>query len=168
MPEGHSSSRPATALFLGTPPFAVPSLEALAAFPPIDIVGVFTQPDRPSGRGMKRIPSPVKQTALALDLPVYQPENLKEQTMEPILTALPSIDFIFVVAYAKKIPNRLLEYPKYGCINLHPSLLPKYRGGAPLRQAMIAGEKVSGVSTMYVVEEWDAGDVIFQEEIPSH
>jgi len=160
----HDGEKNASSLFMGSPEFALPSLLSLAKSPIVQIHAVFTQPDRPRGRGMKLHPTPVKETALTLGLPVYQPEKLRKEIVQPILQSLPPLDFIFVVAYGKKIPTYLLEYPRYGCINLHPSLLPKYRGGAPIRRAIFNGDRETGVTTMYLDEGWDTGDIILQEK----
>lgn len=166
MPEDASAQPPASSLFMGTPEFALPSLTALARSPITRIHAVITQPDRPRDRGMRRHPTPVKEAVEPLGIPVFQPDKLKPEQLEPILERLPALDFIFVVAYGKKIPKRLLEYPRFGCINLHPSLLPKYRGGAPIRRALFDGERETGVTTMYLDEGWDTGDLILQERVP--
>lgn len=161
---GSLTSKP-SALFMGTPSFAIPSLRALKEHSPCQLVGVVTQPDRPGGRGMKLQPPPVKPVALELGLKVFQPEKLQESLFRPILEQLPALDFIFVVAYGKKIPEYLLNYSRYGCINLHPSLLPKYRGGAPIQRALFNGDPETGVSTMYLDQGWDTGDMILQEKV---
>ena len=157
--------KPANAIFMGTPEFAIPSLKALAGSPLLNIQAVLTQPDKPRGRGMKLRPTPVKMAAEELGLPLYQPVNLKEENFRPLLDQWPPLDIIFVVAYGKKIPPYLLNLAKYGCINLHPSLLPKYRGGAPIQRALFNGDAVTGVTTMYLDEGWDTGDLILQEQV---
>lgn len=158
-------SQTAHAIYMGTPDFAVPSLQALAKCPWVRIHAVLTQPDKPRGRGMKLQPTPVKISAEALGLPVLQPTTLKKDSFRPILEQWPPLDFIFVVAYGKKIPPYLLEYSKFGCINLHPSLLPRYRGGAPIQRALFNGDVETGVTTMHLDEGWDTGDLIFQEKV---
>lgn len=149
-------------VFMGTPDFAAVSLEKLVS-EGFDVVGVFTQPDKPKGRGMKLAPCETKQVALAHNLPVYQPEKLRDGTALAILQELKP-DILVVVAYGKLLPNDILELPKFGAINVHGSLLPKYRGSAPIQRAVLNGEKVTGVSTMYLAEEMDAGDVIYTAE----
>lgn len=149
-------------VFMGTPDFAAVSLEKLVS-EGFDVVGVFTQPDKPKGRGMKLVPCETKQVAVANHLPVYQPEKLRDGTALAILQELKP-DILVVVAYGKLLPNDILELPKFGAINVHGSLLPKYRGSAPIQRAVLNGEKVTGVSTMYLAEEMDAGDVIYTAE----
>jgi len=167
MPDPTSNASPpkASALFMGTPQFAVPSLLALAEHPHVALHAVVTQPDRPQGRGQRLRAPAVKETAQRIGLPVFQPATLKEEPFQPVLQQLPPLDFIFVVAFAKKIPPYLLNYPRLGCINLHPSLLPKYRGGAPMRRAIFAGETQTGITTMILNEGWDTGDLICQETV---
>ncbi len=160
-----STPRLAHAIYMGTPDFAVPSLRALAQCPQVQIHAVLTQPDKPRGRGMKLQPTPVKTAAEALGFPVFQPTTLKEESFLPILEQWPPLDFIFVVAYGKKIPSYLLKYAKFGCINLHPSLLPRYRGGAPIQRALFNGDTETGVTTMYLDDGWDTGDLILQERV---
>lgn len=144
-------------LFMGTPEFAVPSLEKLME--EHEIIGVFTKVDKPNTRGKKIKYTPVKEYALEHNIPVYQPNSLRvEETFEIIKELNP--DLIVVVAYGKIIPNNIIEYPKYGIINVHSSLLPKFRGAAPINAAIIAGEKESGVTIMDIAEELDAGDII--------
>ena len=149
-------------VFMGTPDFAAASLEKLieAGY---EIPGVFTQPDRPRGRGMALSACPVKELALAHGLPVFQPESLRSpEALENLRSLRP--DVIAVVAYGKLLPKEILELPPLGCVNVHGSLLPKYRGCAPIQWAVLNGDKVTGVSTMYLSERMDAGDVIFSEE----
>jgi methionyl-tRNA formyltransferase len=154
------------AVFMGTPEFALPSLKILVDSPQVRLHGVFSQPDKPKGRGMKVQSPPVKEFAREAQLPVYQPKTLKESPVRELLKGMPELDFVFVVAYGKKIPDEVLNLPRYGCINLHPSLLPKYRGGAPMRRALFNGESETGVTTMYLDQGWDTGDIILQQRIP--
>src|SRR5208337_2500116 len=148
-------------VFCGTPLFAVPTLEKLvcAGF---RIKLVATQPDRPSGRGMEVTPSPVKRTALALDLPVIQPEKIK--TNDEFRTTLESIapEAIIVVGYGRIIPQWMIDLPRQGNINLHASLLPKYRGAAPVQWAIAMGERTTGVTTMRINAGLDTGDILLQ------
>lgn len=144
-------------LFMGTPDFAVPCFDVLNS--EYDIVGAFTKIDKPNMRGKKIKFTPVKEYALEHNIPVYQPNSLKtEETYNLIKELAP--DLIVVVAYGKILPKEIIELPKYGVINVHSSLLPKYRGAAPINAAIIHGEKETGVSIMYIAEELDAGDVI--------
>ena len=133
-------------VFMGTPDFAVPSLKRLIS-DGYEIVGVFTQPDKPKNRGMKLTPSPVKVVALEHEIPVYQPTTLKTDEAYDVLTALKP-DLIVVAAYGKILPKRILELPKLGCINVHSSLLPRYRGAAPINWAILNGEDETGVTIM--------------------
>ncbi len=149
-------------VYMGTPDFAAVSLKKLID-EKFDVVGVFTQPDKPKGRGMKLFPCETKQVAVEYDLPVYQPAKLRDGEALAILKELQP-DILVVVAYGKLLPNDILELPKYGAINVHGSLLPKYRGSAPIQRAVLNGEKITGVSTMYLAEEMDAGDVIYTAE----
>ncbi|MDD2553932.1 MAG: methionyl-tRNA formyltransferase [Desulfotomaculaceae bacterium] len=151
-------------IFMGTPDFAVPALKALAEAQ-YEVAAVVTQPDRPRGRGKKEMPPPVKETAGALHIPVLQPLRIKDPDFIRLLNDL-SPDVIVVVAFGRILPRDILELPKYGCINLHASLLPKYRGAAPIHRAVINGEKVTGVTTMYMDEGLDTGDMILQETVP--
>lgn len=151
-------------VFMGTPDFAAVSLQRLldAHF---DVVGVFTQPDKPKNRGMKLQPSPVKEIALENGLPVFQPEKMRDGT---VLAALRSLqpDILVVVAYGRILPDELLAAAPLGAINVHGSLLPKYRGAAPIQWAVLNGDAVTGVSTMYLDREMDTGDVIYTEQTP--
>lgn len=148
-------------IFMGTPEFAVPSLEIINK--DYEVVSVFTKVDKPNARGNKINYSPVKEYALANGLKIYQPQNFKEkEIIDEIRKIQP--DLIVVVAYGKILPKEVIDIPKYGIINVHSSLLPKYRGAAPINAALINGDKKSGVSIMYVEEELDAGAVILQEE----
>ena len=151
-------------LFMGTPDFAVPSLQALIEAGH-EIVGVFTQPDKPKNRGMKLLPTPVKVVALEHDIPVFQPTKLRDGTaLETIQSLAPEL--IVVAAYGRILPQEILDYPKLGCINVHSSLLPKYRGSAPIHWAILNGDAESGVTIMNVVLELDAGDIISQAVTP--
>ena len=151
-------------LFMGTPDFALESLKALYEAK-YNIVGVVTNPDRPKGRDMKMIASPVKEYALEKHLEVYQPEKVRNN--EEFLNTVKKInpDLICVVAYGKILPKELLEIPKMGCINVHGSLLPKYRGAAPIQWAVLNGDKKTGITTMYMNEGMDTGDMILKEEV---
>lgn len=149
-------------VYMGTPDFAAVSLKKLID-EHFEVVGVFTQPDKPKGRGMKLAPCETKQVAVERGLPVFQPEKLRDGTALEILKELQP-DILVVVAYGRLLPNEILELPKYGAINVHGSLLPKYRGSAPIQRAVLNGERVTGVSTMYLAEEMDAGDVIYTAE----
>ena len=149
-------------LFLGTPVFALPSLHALAEV--TTLVGVVTQPDRPAGRGRKPVAPPVAAAARALGVPVLQPERLRSASTVEALAHL-SPDLIVTVAYGRIIPAAVLALPPRGCINLHPSLLPAYRGASPIERAVADGATATGVTIMYLTEEIDAGDIILQREI---
>jgi methionyl-tRNA formyltransferase len=151
-------------VFMGTPDFARESLQKLIESG-YNIVGVFTNPDRPSGRGMKLKVSAVKEYALLQDIPVYQPEKLRNNSeVIEILNKL-SPDLIVVVAYGKILPIEILNFPRYGCINVHGSLLPKYRGAAPMQWSIINGDDVCGITTMYMDEGMDTGDMLLKEEV---
>lgn len=151
-------------LFMGTPDFAVASLEALMQNR-FDVCAVVSAPDQMRGRGMKLRKTEVKECAERYNLPVYQPERLKNGELLPVLEEFKP-DVIVVVAYGKILPKDVLEFPKYGCINVHGSLLPKYRGAAPIQRAVLNGEKVSGVCTMFMDEGLDTGDVILMQKTP--
>ena len=146
-------------LFMGTPDFAKESLEAIYSAG-YNIIGVVTNPDKPKGRGMKMIPSPVKEFALEKNIPVYQPLKVRNniEFIEEIKGVNP--DVICVVAYGKILPKEILDIPRLGCINVHGSLLPKYRGAAPIQWAVINGEKQTGITTMYMDIGMDTGDMI--------
>ena len=150
-------------VFMGTPAFAVPSLEILAEQE--RVVAVVTQPDKAQGRGQKLGMSPIKQLALGLGLPVLQPKRVADPQFIKIIRDFRP-ELCVVVAFGQKIPDELLELPPHGCINLHSSLLPKYRGAAPINKAIADGAAVTGVTTMYLSSEWDAGDIILQAEEP--
>ena len=145
-------------VFMGTPDFAAASLQKLLD-DKFNVVGVFTQPDKPKGRGMEMCFSPVKELALAHGLPVYQPEKMRDGTAFAQIKAL-APDILVVVAYGRILPPEVLAIPQYGCINLHVSLLPRYRGAAPVQWAVINGEKTTGVSIMYLNEGLDTGDIL--------
>ena len=152
-------------VFCGTPQFAVPTLERLAATG-FNVQLVVTQPDRPQGRGMELTAPPVKQSALKLGLAVVQPEKIKKnEEFQAQLRAL-APDAIIVVGYGRIIPPWMLELPRYGNINVHASLLPKYRGAAPIQWAIANGETVTGVTTMLLNEGLDTGDILLQKELP--
>lgn len=151
-------------LFMGTPDFAVPSLEALLEAGH-DIAGVFTQPDKPKNRGMKQAPPPVKVTAQEHGLPVWQPEKLRDGTAMSIIRELEP-ELIVVAAYGRILPREILDYPSFGCINVHSSLLPRYRGAAPIHWAILNGDPVTGVTIMHMAEALDAGDIISQVKTP--
>ena len=151
-------------VFMGTPDIAATCLEKIIA-DGFQVVGVYTQPDRPKNRGMKLAFSAVKEVALKHDLPVYQPENFREdETVEQLKALQP--DVIAVVAYGRILPQRVLDIPPMGCINIHASVLPAYRGSAPYQWAVLDGLKETGVSAMYLVREMDAGDVIQVSKTP--
>ena len=150
-------------VFMGTPDFAEKSLEAVYNAGH-EILAVVTNPDRPKGRGMKMVASPAKEFAISKELKIYQPEKVRKNIdfIEEIKALEPHV--ICVVAYGKILPKEILEIPKFGCINVHGSLLPKYRGAAPIQWAVINGEKVTGVTTMYMDVGMDTGDMILKEE----
>jgi methionyl-tRNA formyltransferase len=154
-------------VFMGTPEFAVPPLKALAARPDFDICRVITQPDRPKGRGRKPSPPPVKQAALDLGLTVSQPEKLNTDAMVEELTAL-APDYYVVAAYGQILSQRILDIPAKLPINIHASLLPRYRGAAPIQAAIRNRDDKSGVTTMVMVKELDAGDMLLVKEAPIH
>lgn len=151
-------------VFMGTPDFAVPSLKALVEAG-YDVAAVFTQPDKPKNRGMKLQPTPVKEYALTQNIPVFQPVKLRDGEAYAVLKDI-SPDLIVVAAYGKILPVDILELPRLGCINVHSSLLPKYRGAAPINWAILNGEDESGVTIMYMAEGLDTGDMILQEKTP--
>ena len=149
-------------VFMGTPDFAEASLQKLIN-EDFEVVGVFTQPDKPKGRGMEMSVSPVKALALRAGLPVYQPEKMRDGTALAMLEELRP-ELLVVVAYGKILPDEILALPKYGAINVHGSLLPKYRGAAPVQWAVLNGDRVTGVTTMYLAHDMDSGDVIYTEQ----
>ena len=147
---------------MGTPDFAVPSLEALVSAGHT-ICGVFTQPDKPKNRGMKLLPTPVKECALSHDIPVFQPVKLRDGTALAQIQAL-APQLIVVAAYGRILPQDILDCPPLGCINVHSSLLPKYRGAAPSNWAILNGDRVTGITIMHMAAALDAGDIISQTE----
>ena len=149
-------------VFMGTPDFAAASLQKLLD-EKFNVVGVFTQPDKPKGRGMEMCFSPVKELALAHGLPVYQPEKMRDGIAYEQIKAL-APDILVVVAYGRILPDNILALPKYGAVNVHGSLLPRYRGASPIQWAVLNGDKSTGVSTMYLASEMDTGDVIYTAE----
>jgi methionyl-tRNA formyltransferase len=151
-------------LFCGTPHFAVPTFIHLLAQPDIDIAAVVTQPDRPRGRGQQISASPVKDAAIAASVPVHQPEKIRSPEAQDLLKQL-APDCIVIIAYGQIIPAALLSIPKLGWINLHASLLPKYRGAAPINWAIANGETVTGLTTMRIDAGMDTGDMLLQEEL---
>ena len=151
-------------LFMGTPDFALFSLKALVENSNHSVIGVVTQPDKPSGRGYKLTPPPVKVYAEEKNIPVYQPNTLRGEEFAELLDTL-APDCIVVAAYGKILPVNVLEYPRYGCVNVHGSLLPKYRGAAPMQRAIIDGEKITGITTMYMAAGLDTGDMLDKAEV---
>ncbi|MDY4921489.1 methionyl-tRNA formyltransferase [Frisingicoccus sp.] len=150
-------------VFMGTPDFSVPTLEKIIEAGH-EVIGVVTQPDKAKGRGKKVLFPPVKETALAHNLPVYQPRRARDpEFIEEMKTLNP--DVMVVVAFGQILPKAILDIPKYGCINVHASLLPKYRGAAPIQWAVIRGEKVSGVTTMQMDVGLDTGDMLLKKEV---
>lgn len=150
-------------IFMGTPAFSVPILEALTESE-YEVIAVVTQPDRPVGRKKVLTASPVKEAALKLGLPVFQPEKISGSSEMDALIALEP-DLIVTAAFGQFLPQKLLSVPKYGAVNVHASLLPKYRGGAPVHYALIKGEKETGVSIMYMEKKMDAGDILSQKSL---
>jgi methionyl-tRNA formyltransferase len=149
---------------MGTPAFACPTLEALIARPD-PVVGVVCQPDRPRGRGLARTAPPVKLVAEAHGIPVLQPERIRDPAFADALRTL-APDLVVVAAYGRILPRSLLDLPPCGCVNVHASLLPRHRGAAPIAWAIIAGDAVTGITIMRMVEEMDAGDVLLQRTTP--
>lgn len=154
-------------VFMGTPDFAVPCLKKLAVSSH-EVAAVFTQPDKPKGRGYKMIPTPVKSAAIEYNIPVYQPISLRKgEDAENAMKILQDIapELIVVTAYGQILPKEILELPKYGCINIHASLLPKYRGAAPINWVLLNGEKETGVTSMQMSEGLDTGDMLIKESV---
>ena len=151
-------------VFMGTPDFAAASLRAVldAGY---EVAGVFTQPDKPKGRGMKLAACETKALALERGLPVYQPASVRTPEALELMKSL-APDVLCVVAYGKLLPDELLAVPKYGAVNVHGSLLPKYRGAAPIQWSVLNGDEYAGVTTMYLAHDMDAGDIIFREATP--
>ena len=150
-------------LFMGTPDFALFSLKAIAESEHT-VVGVVTQPDKPKGRGYALMPPPVKSYALEKGLEVFQPTTLKDDSFFELLKNL-APDVIVVVAYGKILPKNVLDFPRYGCINVHGSLLPEYRGAAPMQRAIIDGKATTGITTMYMAEGLDTGDMLLKQAV---
>ncbi|HIF54374.1 MAG: methionyl-tRNA formyltransferase [Methylococcales bacterium] len=149
-------------IFAGTPDFAVPALQQLIASNH-QVCAVYTQPDRPSGRGRKLSPSPVKTLALSADIPVFQPETLKTAEDIALFSSLEA-DLMVVVAYGILLPQSILDIPSLGCINIHGSLLPRWRGAAPIHRALMAGDKMTGITIMQIIKKLDAGDMLHKEQ----
>jgi methionyl-tRNA formyltransferase len=177
-------SAPIDLVFFGTPEFAVPALEALAASSSARVLGVVTQPDAPAGRGQRLTPPPVKIAAQKLGIPVYQPESIKRIDLHrddgkpslrsrvpgaaevvEFLNSMDTVKVFVCVAYGKIIPNALLEFPPHGMVNIHPSLLPRWRGAAPIQHALFAGDTVTGVALMQIDEGLDSGPLYAVEEV---
>ena len=158
-----TSSRKLKIVFMGTPEFAVPSLKALIVAGN-KVVSVVTQPDKPKGRGKVLTPPPVKELALQHNIPVLQPEKIRDETFINVIKGL-CPDIIVVIAYGKILPKAILDIPPKGCINVHASLLPKYRGAAPINWAIINGEPETGITTMLMDEGMDTGDILLTEKI---
>ena len=155
-------------LFMGTPEFGRDTLRALREASPSrgwELVGAVCQPDRPKGRGYRLIPPPVKEYALAEGIPVYQPQTLRDESFASLLKEL-SPDLIAVAAYGKILPKPVLDAPEFGCVNVHGSLLPAYRGAAPIQRAIMDGRTETGVTIMYMAEGLDTGDMIASETVP--
>lgn len=153
------------AVFMGTPDFAVPTLQKMIDMG-IDVAAVVTQPDKAKGRGKKIVFSPVKEKALEYDIPVYQPVRVrKDEAFIQMLREM-ALDVIVVVAFGQILPKEILDIPRLGCVNVHASLLPKFRGSAPIQWSVIAGEKVTGVTTMLMDEGIDTGDMLLKTEVP--
>lgn len=149
-------------IFMGTPDFAVPSLQALLDYG-YEIPAVFTQPDKPKGRGHKLLPPPVKELALEHGIEVFQPKTLRDKAVQQTLRDLKP-DAIVVAAYGKILPKAVLELPQLGCVNVHGSLLPRYRGAAPIQWAVLNGETVTGITTMMMADGIDTGDILLKEK----
>ena len=152
-------------VFAGTPAFSLPSLEALIAHPAAEVVGVFTQPDRPAGRGRKITASPVKKRATELGIMAHQPESFKEKGATDTLRSLLP-DLMVVVAYGLILPKEVLEIPRLGCVNVHASLLPRWRGASPIQRAIEAGDRVTGVTLMQMEPGLDTGPILATVEVP--
>ena len=150
-------------VYMGTPDFAVPALKKLAQSPKHTVAAVFTQPDKPQGRKMIMTPPDVKVCAQELSIPVYQPKSMKGDDAFAQLEKIDP-DVIVVAAYGQILPKRVLDLPKFGCVNIHGSLLPKYRGAAPIQQAVLNGDKVTGVTTMLMDVGLDTGDILLTKE----
>ncbi|UCG54273.1 MAG: methionyl-tRNA formyltransferase, partial [Dehalococcoidia bacterium] len=151
-------------IFMGTPGFGVPILQHLVVND-YHVVGVYTQPDKPTGRGQKLNPSPIKRVATSLGLPVLQPVSLKKTKVAAELAGF-NVDFIVVAAYGQILPKTFLDTPVSGCINIHPSLLPRYRGASPIASAILGGDEFTGVSIMLMDEGLDTAPVLTRAQIP--
>ena len=151
-------------VFMGTPDFAVPSLPILLDHG-YEVCAVYTQPDKPKGRGHKLQPPPVKELALQHQIPVFQPATLRKEEVQAEIRSW-NPDVIVVVAYGKLLPKAVLDAPKLGCVNVHGSLLPQYRGAAPIQWTVLNGDKVAGVTTMFMAEGMDTGDMLLKAETP--
>ena len=151
-------------MFMGTPEFAVPSLELLI-HSGLNVSAVVTQPDRPKGRGRRNEPPPIKVIAEKYGVAVYQPERVRDESFLNIFRQI-APDMVILVAFGQILPKEIIEHPRLGCINLHPSLLPKYRGAAPINWALIRGETVTGISIIEMNEKVDAGKILLQKEVP--
>ena len=152
------STQPLKIIFAGTPEFAAESLKALLQGPD-EVIAVYTQPDRKAGRGQKLKPSPVKEVALAADIPVFQPLNFKEEQDRQVLADL-NADLMVVAAYGLILPKAVLDTPRLGCINVHASILPRWRGAAPIHRALLAGDKETGITIMQMDVGLDTGDML--------
>src|SRR5271163_4863970 len=152
-------------VFCGTPAFAVPTLKHLLSLPEFEIIAAVSQPDRPRGRGQEISFSPVKTAALAAGVAVHQPEKIRAPEAQELLERL-APDCIVIIAYGQIIPARLLNLPKHGWINLHASLLPKYRGAAPINWAIVNGETKTGNTTMRIDAGMDTGEMLLQQQLP--
>jgi len=150
-------------LFMGTPEFAVPSLKALVEAD-YNIVGAVTQPDRPKGRRGKPVPPPVKTCALEMGIKVYQPDRVRDNAFLETFRSI-SPDMVVLAAFGQILPKEIIEFPRFGCLNVHPSLLPQYRGAAPINWALINGDRKTGVTIMLMDEGVDSGDILLQEEV---
>ncbi len=146
-------------IFMGTPAYAAEVLDALARKEDVTVSAVVTRPDKPKGRGMKLVPCPVKELALSLGIPVYQPKTLRDGAFQAVLDEYEP-ELIVVAAYGNILPSYVLDYPKYGCVNAHGSLLPKYRGASPIQRAIMDGESVTGITAMMMDEGIDTGDIL--------
>ncbi|MDQ1316556.1 MAG: Methionyl-tRNA formyltransferase [Candidatus Poribacteria bacterium] len=151
-------------VFMGTDKFAVPALKSVIKSG-VKLICVVTQPDQPKGRGLKLTPSPIKEVAIEYNIPIYQPERVRDKQFIEKIEQEFKPELIIVVAFGQIIPKAILELPEYRCINIHPSLLPKYRGAAPIQRAIINGENETGVTLMFVDEGEDTGDIIYQEHL---
>lgn len=151
-------------IFIGTPEFAVPSFLSVLKSDKFNVEAVITQPDKKSGRHRKIIKSPIKKLSQENNIKLYQPNNLSNNELVSDIKKI-NPDILLVVAYGKIIPKKILNIPKYGCINIHPSLLPKYRGPSPMQSAILKGDKYSGISIMLMNEKMDAGDILYQKQV---